>query len=43
MKTKTEQDENSNHAIFGQILIAVCDFDVFITMMREEAYAASRK
>jgi hypothetical protein len=37
LKKKTEEDEYSNEAIFGQILLAVTDFDVFMTMMREEA------
>ena len=43
LKAKTDEDENSNEAIFGQILLAVCDFDVFMTMMREEAASAARK
>jgi hypothetical protein len=34
LKRKTDKDENSNEAIFGQILVAVCDFDVFMQMMR---------
>ena len=43
LKAKTEEDGNSNEAVFGQILLAVCDFDVFMTMMREEATATARK
>ena len=43
LKLKSEEDENSNEAIFGQILLSVCDFDSFMTMMREEAAAISRK
>jgi hypothetical protein len=47
LQKKTDEDENSNEAIFGQILLAVTEFDVFMTMMREEARniaaAASRK
>jgi hypothetical protein len=37
LKSKMAEDAFSNEAIFGQILIAVTDFDVFMTMMREEA------
>ena len=37
LKNKMDKDEMSNEAIFGQILIAVTDFDVFMTMMREAA------
>ena len=37
LKEKMDEDENSNLAVFGQILIAVTDFDVFMTMMREGA------
>ena len=37
LQKKTDDDENSNEAIFGQILLAVTEFDVFMTMMREEA------
>jgi The ARF-like 2 binding protein BART len=43
LKSKTDENENSNEAIFAKILLAVCDFDVFMTMMREEAIAISRK
>ena len=45
LKEKTEEDENSNEAIFGQILLAVTDFDIFMKMMRESAYKirSSRK
>ena len=43
LKLKTDEDENSNEAVFGQILLAVCDFDSFMTMMREEASTISRK
>jgi len=35
LQAKTAEDEWSNEAIFGQILIAVTDFDVFMQMMRE--------
>lgn len=41
LKRKTDEDENSNEAIFGQILLAVTEFDVFMTMMREEARTAA--
>ena len=43
LKSKTEENADSNEAVFGQILLAVCDFDVFMTMMKEEAIASSRK
>jgi hypothetical protein len=43
LKAKTDENENSNEAIFGQILLAVCDFDVFMVMMKEEARTISRK
>ena len=43
LKMKSEEDYDSNEAIFGQILLAVCDFDVFMTMMKEEALASSHK
>lgn len=43
LKNKTDENENSTEAIFAKILLAVCDFDVFMTMMREEAVATSRK
>jgi hypothetical protein len=41
LKRKTDEDVNSSEAIFGQILLAVTEFDVFMTMMREEARAAA--
>lgn len=37
LKEATEEDPNSSDAIFGQILFAVSDFDMFMTMMRETA------
>ena len=45
LKEKTEEDENSNEAIFGQILLAVTDFEIFMKMMHESAYKlrSSRK
>ena len=36
------EDENSSEAIFGQILVSVTDFDVFMTMLREGAVKAAR-
>lgn len=35
LKRQMDKDENSSEAVFGQILIAVTDFDIFMTMMRE--------
>lgn len=43
LKEATEDDPNSNNAIFGQILYAVSDFDIFMTMMREGAEEARSK
>ncbi|RYH15278.1 hypothetical protein EON65_32010 [archaeon] len=40
LKHVVETDENSMGAFFAQILIAVTDFDVFMTVMREMASAA---
>jgi len=37
LKKKLESDENSMEAFFAQVLIAVTDFDTFMTMMRESA------
>jgi hypothetical protein len=39
LQKKTEEDENSNDALFGQIMLAVTDFSVFMQMMREGAQA----
>lgn len=35
LKHFVDKDEYSNESIFAQILVAVTDFDVFMTMMRE--------
>ena len=43
LQEATDEDANSNSAIFGQILFAVSDFDIFMTMMREAAQAADTK
>ena len=43
LKSKTDEDADCNAAVFGQILLAVSDFDVFMTMMKEEAAASARK
>ena len=40
LKAKTDELEDSSESIFAQILIAVTDFDIFMTMMREAAVAA---
>ena len=37
LKEVTDEDPNCNDAIFGQILFAVSDFDLFMIMMRETA------
>lgn len=43
LKTKMDSDQFSSEAIFGQILIAITDFDVFMTMMRESAKNRAHK
>ena len=35
LKHFRDKDECSNESIFAQILVAVTDFDVFMTMMKE--------
>lgn len=42
LKAKSDAAEESSESIFAQILIAVTDFDVFMTMMREAAAANDR-
>lgn len=42
LKAKSDAVEESSESIFAQILIAVTDFDVFMTMMREAAAANER-
>lgn len=42
LKAKSDAAEESSESIFAQILIAVTDFDVFMTMMREAAAANER-
>ena len=37
LQNKTDEHDDSNEAIFAQILLSVTEFDVFMTMMREEA------
>ena len=43
LKEATDEDADSNDAVFGQILFAVSDFDIFMTMMRETAQAEESK
>eukprot|EP01041_Mallomonas_annulata_P008131 gene8131-16696_t len=43
LKSKIDKDENSSFAIFGLILSSVTDFDIFMQMMREAAYANSTR
>ena len=43
LRVKQETDPDGSVAIFGQILITVTDFDIFMTMMRERAKAKSHK
>jgi hypothetical protein len=42
LKAKSDAVEESSESIFAQILIAVTDFDVFMTMMREAAISNDR-
>lgn len=37
LRAKTEEDKESASALFGQILLSVMDFDIFMIMMRETA------
>jgi hypothetical protein len=37
LKAKTDAPEDSSESVFAQILVAVTDFDIFMTMMREAA------
>mmetsp|Transcript_36721 Transcript_36721/g.68316 ORF Transcript_36721/g.68316 Transcript_36721/m.68316 type:complete len:160 (+) Transcript_36721:35-514(+) len=43
MSAKQESDPDGSFAIFGQILVSVTDFHIFMTMMRESARAQSHK
>ena len=42
LQNKTDEHEDSNEAIFAQILLSVTEFDVFMTMMREEAVSLKK-
>lgn len=42
LKETSDNDPDSAHAVFGQILVAVVDFDIFMVMMREMAQSNSR-
>ena len=37
LRSKSEEDKESASALFGQILLSVMDFDIFMIMMRETA------
>jgi hypothetical protein len=37
LQKRTDEDPNSNEAIFGQILVSVCDFEIFVTALKESA------
>jgi hypothetical protein len=37
------QDENSDVAVFAKIMMATCDFDVFVMLMREQARRLQNK
>ena len=43
LQAKTNEDENSSEAIFGQILACVTDFDIFATMLREQAQKLAKQ
>lgn len=43
LQKKSNEDANSSEAIFGQILAGVTDFDIFATMLREQAAMAAKK
>lgn len=42
LKDASDNDPESAHTVFGQILVAVVDFDIFMIMMREMAQSSSR-
>ena len=43
LKGHVTDEPNSRHAMFVQVLLAVTDFDMFLTMMREKAVQLRRK
>ena len=43
LQAKTTEDANSTEAIFGQILASVTDFDIFATMLKEQAIIRAKK
>lgn len=42
LRERTEEDPDGVFAIFGQILVAVIDFDIFMVMMKEMAQSNAR-
>ena len=38
-----DEDENSDVAVFAKIMMATCDFDVFVMLMREQARRLQNK
>ena len=38
-----EENENSDVAVFAKIMMATCDFDIFMMLMRETAETWQRK
>ena len=38
LKAKSDEDSETSAAIFGQILVSVTEFDIFMQMMNEAAY-----
>lgn len=43
LKSNMDEDETGNEALFGQILLGVTDFDIFMKMMRDSARKLRRK
>lgn len=43
MKEKSDEDPDGMYSIFGQILISVTDFDIFMIMMREMAQTQAKR
>lgn len=43
LKAKIDAPEDSSESLFAQILVAVTDFDIFMTMMREAAQSNQTK
>ena len=43
IRSAFNEDENSDVAVFAKIMMATCDFDVFVMLMREQARIIQNK